>query len=75
MGHSDGIEPVHETLLGEFLNGLVSAVCVNRISGGRGKGKESESAWHFLLHPSLSQRTNFEVLARYGFTKIKDLFQ
>ena len=62
MGHSDGIEPVHETLLGEFLNGLVSAVCVKRISGGRGKGQEAESAGHFLLRPSLSWRTIFEAL-------------
>ena len=67
MGHSDGIEPVHETMLGEFLNGLVSAVCVKRISGGRGKGQETESAEHFLLRPTLPQRTNFEVLAHTGW--------
>lgn len=51
------------------------SVCVNRISGERGKGKEAESAGHFLLHPSLSKRTNFEVLVRYGVFIIKALFQ
>ena len=60
---------MHETLLSGILNGSANAVCVKRISGGRGKGKESESAWHFLLHPSLSQRTNFEALAPYGIFK------
>ena len=40
-----------------------------------GKGKEAESAWHFLLHPSRSQRTNFEVLAQYEVFIKKDLFQ
>ena len=49
-------------------------VCVERISGGRGKGQEAESAWHFLLHPSLPQRKNFEVLVRMRDIK-KDLFQ
>lgn len=39
---------------------------MNRISGGRGKGKEAESAGHFLLRPSFPQRTNFEILAQYG---------
>ena len=28
-------------------------VCVKRISGGRGKGQEAESAGHFLLRPNL----------------------
>lgn len=63
-------------IVGWSLNGLVSAVCVKRISGGQGKGKEAERAWHFLLHPSLPQRTNFEVLIRMrdikkGFVPIK----
>ncbi len=76
MVHSDGVKSVHEILLSGILNGLASAVCVKRISGGRGKGKEAESAWHFLLHPSLPQRTIFEVLIRMrdikkGFVPIK----
>ena len=37
-------------------------VGVKRISGGRGKGQEAESAGHFLLRPSLSWRTIFEAL-------------
>ena len=52
--HSDCVEPVHETLLSGILIGSANSVCVKRISGGRGKGKEAESAWYFLLHPSLS---------------------
>ena len=50
-------------------------VGVKRISGGRGKGQDAESAWHFLLRSSLSWRTNFEVLAQYGAFIKKDLFQ
>lgn len=65
---------MHETLLSGILNGSANAVCVKRISGGRGKGQEAESAWHFLLHPSLPQRKNFEVLVRMRDIK-KDLFQ
>ena len=49
-------------------------VCVKRISGGRGKGQDAESACHFL-RPSLPQRTNFEMLAQYGVFIKKDLFQ
>ena len=40
-------------------------VCVKRISGGREKGQDAGSAWHFL-RPSLPQRTIFEALAQYG---------
>ena len=39
-------------------------VGVKRISGWQGKGTEAEGAWHFLLRPSLPQRTTFEVLAQ-----------
>ena len=73
--HSNCVKSVHETLLSGILNGSASAVCVKRISGGRGKGQEAESAWHFLLHPSLSQRTNFEALAQHGVFIKKALFQ
>ena len=62
-------------IIGWVLNGLVSAVCVKRISGGQGQGQEAESAGHFLLRPTLPQRTNFEVLARYGVFIKKALFQ
>ena len=41
-------------------------VGVNRISGGREKGQDAGSAWHFLLRPSFPQQTNFEALAQYG---------
>ena len=61
--------------VGWFLNGLVSAVCVKRISGWRGKEKEAESAGHFLLRPTLPQRTNFEVLTQHGVFIKKALFQ
>ena len=37
-------------------------VGVNRISGGREKGQDAGSAWHFLLRPSFPQQTNFEAL-------------
>ena len=50
-------------------------ICVKRISGGQGKGKEAERAWHFLLRPNFPQRTNFEALAQYGVFIKKDLFQ
>ena len=39
-------------------------VCVKRISGGRGKGQDAESAGHFLLHSNFPQRINLEILAR-----------
>ena len=66
MAHSDGVKPVHETLLSGVLSDLANAVCVKRIFGWGGKGKEAESAWHFLLYPSFPQRTNFEALVQYG---------
>ena len=39
---------------------------MKRISGGRGKGQEAESAGHFLLRSNFPQRTNFDVLAHTG---------
>ena len=53
VAHSPCLEPVHSTMLrlpkwiGE--RGLCEAYFWMA-----GKGKEAESAWHFLLHPSLS---------------------
>ena len=40
-----------------------------------GKGTEAEGAWHFLLHPSLPQRTNSEALFPYGLFIKEALFQ
>ena len=42
-------------------------VGVKRISGWQGKGTEAEGAGHFLLRPSLPQRTNFEALVHTGW--------
>lgn len=48
MVHSDGVKSVHETLLSGLLSGLANAVCVKRISGGQGKGKEEVGAGQTL---------------------------
>ena len=61
--HSDCVEPVHETLLSGILIGSANSVCVKRISGGRGKGQDAESAWHLLLHPSLPSRQTLKHLS------------
>ena len=42
-------------------------VGVKRISRWQEKGTEAEGAWHFLPHPNLPQRTNFEVLVHTGW--------
>ena len=39
---------MHETLLSGLLSGLANAVCVKRISGGQGKGKEEVGAGQTL---------------------------
>lgn len=74
LAHSACLEPVRSTILilskwiGE--RGLCEAYFW--MAGRRNGGRKCRA---ILLHPSFPQRTNFEVLAHYGFTKIKDLFQ